>query len=323
MASDVRPLGSFDPTSRRRLQNGGVVVAGDGRRFVLSAGQVVVQNGATHKANHVRTRGIGQRPPVAAPVVQNRPVTQLPPTQQRPAAPQMTDAQFYQQAINDPELQLENTQADTELRNAEAENQFQQNSVRTRFQRMLRGMAEQQPLLQQDLTERSAARGMLFSGGRIEELGNINRQYAEGVANANEEQTGELNGLLQAMLSTRNNIQSRKSEALLGAVGRARARGRDLVPPSARPNPTPAPVRAPVAGGVTPLPRPVAPPVAAPRPAPVPLPRPVDRFANLPTRNPVTDASIAQLPRNRWTERQREYIRRYGLNTTGSINGRR
>ncbi len=291
MASDVRPLGSFDPTSRRKLQLGGVVVAGDGRRFILSAGQAVVQNGATHKANHIRTRG-------SAPVAR--------PAQPRPQVPApVSDTNFYNQAINDPERQLEDTQVDTDLRNSEAENIAQQTSVRARFQRILRGMQEQQPVLQQDLTERSAGRGMLFSGGRLEELGNINRQYAQGVAETNEEQTGALNNLATGLLQQREQARLARQNNLLGAVNRARERARDLTPPSLRSAP---PVAAPAA-------RPPA-PVAARRPAPVANPANVGQYANLPTRNAVTNASIRNTPRHLWTERQREYVRRYGLDTT-------
>ncbi len=302
MASDVRPLGSFDPTSRRKLQLGGVVVAGDGRRFILSAGQAVVQNGATHKANHIRTRGLGQQTPVARPT----PRPQVPTPVARPQAPRpVSDIDFYNQATNDPERQLEDTQVDTDLRNSEAENVAQQTSVRARFQRILRGMQEQQPVLQQDLTERSAGRGMLFSGGRLEELGNINRQYAQGVAETNEEQTGALNNLATELLQQREQARLARQNNLLGAVNRARERARDLTPPSLRPVP---PVAAPAA-------RPPA-PVPARRPAPVANPANVGQYANLPTRNTMTNASIRNTPRHLWTERQREYVRRYGLDAT-------
>ncbi len=141
--------------------------------------------------------------------------------------------QEFANSTNDPRFGLEAANLQGRLQVDEADYIAQENSLRGRYQQLLRQTQRELPEQLTQATESAAGRGMLYSGGRLEQLGRIRQENAEEVANTSQSMTTDLNDLLRGITSRREETQrgigSAQQEAAARALERARANpGQDL-----------------------------------------------------------------------------------------------
>ena len=167
--------------------------------------------------------------------------------------------------FEDPEYNMDLADLQTRLGRTEAEYTAGETGTRARYGTMLREAEQQHPNDLRQAAESAAGRGMLYSGGRLEEDSRLRKGHADYIAKAGQSQADELNSLLRGVTNQREDISRGVGSAMQSASQRALLRAREareneranrLVEPEV-------PV-APVAP--TPIPAPVArtAPVAAP-----------------------------------------------------------
>ncbi len=188
----------------------------------------------------------------------------------------------YAAALQDPEYLALLAQLDAALNNQMSEYDVQSTDTRAQFGKQLRNAGLQLPTDLKRSTEGAAGRGMLYSGGLLEEQGDIQKRFADYNAQIGDDQTSQLNQIERGRLGARNDYNAKRETGLQGAVQRALARAEKaaIATPANPPGtdtpvagvPAGTPVPPPVGTPVPETPAPVA-PVAAPVAAPVSVPQ--------------------------------------------------
>ena len=171
----------------------------------------------------------------------------------------MTTPDPYALALQDPEYLALLAQLQAALNNQQAEFDARGVAVRTRYGRQLREAGQALPNDLRRSTEQAAGRGMLYSGGLLEEQGDIQKRFADYNAQIGEDQTAELAQIIRGQNAAKNDFEAQKGAGLQGAIGRALARAQAAPISNAGGN-----------NGNTPgagTPAAAAPPVATPAPA--------------------------------------------------------
>jgi len=98
--------------------------------------------------------------------------------------------------------------------------------VNAKYGALTRDMEQAHPNDLRAANDSAAGRGMLYSGGRLEEDSKIRQNHAAGLARAGANQTDELNGMLRQATNNREDIGTGVSSAMQNASQRALERAR-------------------------------------------------------------------------------------------------
>lgn len=139
----------------------------------------------------------------------------------------MTSPDPYAAALQDPEYLALLAQLQAALNNQMADYEAQDTDVRVQTGRQLREAGERLPGDLRRSTEGAAGRGMLYSGGLLEEQGDIQKRFADFNAQIGEDQQSRLNQIIRGRNSAQQDFEGNKTAGLQGAIQRALSRAQN------------------------------------------------------------------------------------------------